>query len=178
MKLTLIRHTAVDVPEGVCYGFSDVPLKESFESEALIVKNNLKGLSFEKVYSSPLSRCTRLAEFCGYPDAFRDDRLKELNFGDWEMKPWMQISKGEAAAWFADWLNCPAQNGESYARMNLRVKNFMDELIGEGNETACIFTHSGVIRLIHVYAGICTLEESFDFQVDYGQVFNLEVVLA
>ena len=28
---------------------------------------------------SPLTRCVRLATFCGYPDGERDDRIKEIN---------------------------------------------------------------------------------------------------
>ena len=31
MKVTLIRHTKVDVPKGTCYGWSDVPVANSFE---------------------------------------------------------------------------------------------------------------------------------------------------
>ncbi len=33
MEVILIRHTSVDVPPGVCYGQTDVPLKPTFEQE-------------------------------------------------------------------------------------------------------------------------------------------------
>ena len=36
MEVILIRHTSVDVPPGVCYGQTDVPLKPTFEQEAAI----------------------------------------------------------------------------------------------------------------------------------------------
>lgn len=175
MKLTFIRHTAVDVPSGICYGFSDVPLKESFEKEAEIIKKQLDGQSFDAVYTSPLSRCTRLAGFCSYGNALRDDRIKELNFGDWEMKSWMEISKEEASGWLADWLNSPAKNGESYVQMKVRVDSFLNELKESADSNVCIFTHGGVIRLAHVYLGIYPLEQSFEFPVEYGQVFELEL---
>jgi alpha-ribazole phosphatase len=175
MELTLIGHTAVDVLSGICYGFSDVPLLPSFESEATQVKAHLDGKSFEIIYTSPLSRCAKLTDFCGYKKAIRDDRLKELNFGDWEMKSWMQIDKAEASKWFADWLNFPAKNGESYAQMRIRINNFLDELKSSGKSSACIFTHSGVIRLTHVYAGVCPIEESFEFPAEYGQIFQLTI---
>lgn len=175
MRLTMIRHTSVDVPAGVCYGFSDVPLNPSFEAEAEIVKANLEGLSFDKVFSSPLSRCTKLAEFCGYPNPTLDERIKELNFGDWEKKSWTQIDKADAAPWFADWLNHPAKNGESYAMMQKRVFGFLDD-IKSGNEgSICVFAHGGVIRLTHVYLGIYPLDESFEFPVEYGQVFHFDL---
>jgi alpha-ribazole phosphatase len=172
MRLTLIRHTSVDVPSGVCYGFSDIALNPSFEAEARIVKSHLAGRSFDRVYSSPLSRCTKLAEFCGYSTYMTDDRIKELNFGDWELKSWMEIDKSGATAWFADWLNYPAKNGESYAMMRKRVDAFFDDLKASGLDSVCVFTHGGVIRLAHVYFGIHPIEESFEFAVEYGQVFD------
>ena len=176
MKLTLVRHTAVDVPSGVCYGFSDVPLKSSFEAEAATVSEQLAGKIFDKVYASPLSRCTKLAAACGYATPLLEDRIKELNFGDWEMKAWTEIDKAEATAWFADWLNYPAKNGESYAMMQKRVDNFIDELkASSAGKSVCLFTHSGVIRLVHVYLGLHPIEESFEFAVEYGQVFEFDV---
>ena len=175
MKLTMVRHTSVDVPAGVCYGFSDVALNSSFEAEAEIVKSHLGTKSFDKIYSSPLSRCTKLAKFCGYSDYTTDDRIKELNFGDWELKSWMEIDKLEAAAWFADWLNYPAKNGESYAMMQKRVNAFLDDLRKIELDSVCIFAHGGVIRLAHVYFGIHPIEESFEFAVEYGQVFDFDL---
>ena len=38
MIITLIRHTSVDVPPGVCYGQTDVPLKDTFVQEAAVTK--------------------------------------------------------------------------------------------------------------------------------------------
>ena len=174
MKITTIRHTSVDVPSGVCYGFTDVALKSSFKSEAEIVKNQLTGRNFDKVFSSPLSRCTLLADYCGYTPIL-DPRLKELNFGDWEMKSWMEIGKQEAADWMSDWINSPAKNGESYRMMQERINAFMDELKSSDAQSVCIFTHGGVIRLIHVYLGIFQLEDSFEFPVEYGQIFDFNI---
>jgi alpha-ribazole phosphatase len=174
-QLTIVRHTSVDVPAGVFYGFTDVPLKASFEEEAAAVKEQLAGMTFDKVYSSPLSRCTLLAGYCGFSHIELDPRLKELNFGDWEMKSWMEINPLETAEWLAHWLTYPAKNGESYAMMQKRVDAFMDELKSQKKENSCIFTHGGVIRLIHVYLGIYPLEKSFEFPVEYGQVFHFEI---
>ena len=57
MEIVLIRHTSVDVPPGVCYGQTDVPLKPSFEQEAAVSKENLKVyLPFDPVYTRPLTR--------------------------------------------------------------------------------------------------------------------------
>ena len=69
MEIYLVRHTSVDVPAGYAYGQTDVPLRPSFEDEAEAVKKTLSGHIFDKVWSSPLTRCVRLANYCGYPDA-------------------------------------------------------------------------------------------------------------
>ena len=42
MEVIFIRHTSVDVPPGVCYGQSDVPLRDSFSQEAAVTSENLK----------------------------------------------------------------------------------------------------------------------------------------
>ena len=42
MEVIFIRHTSVDVPPGVCYGQTDVPLRNSFEQEAAVTSGNLK----------------------------------------------------------------------------------------------------------------------------------------
>ena len=56
MNVYIIRHTAPDVPQGTCYGQTDVPLKETFKTEARAVKDSIPDITFDAVYSSPLSR--------------------------------------------------------------------------------------------------------------------------
>lgn len=109
MKLTLIRHTRVEVPAGTCYGNSDVDVAETFPEEAEKVKAGLVGTRFDAVYSSPLQRCTKLAAYCGFPDPVLDDRLKELNFGHWEGKRWEEIKDPKLQEWYDNWLNVPAR---------------------------------------------------------------------
>ncbi len=71
MEIIFVRHTSVDVAPGTCYGQSDVPLNESFQQEAEAVRQQLLSKAEHplRVYTSPLFRCTRLAEYCGFPDA-------------------------------------------------------------------------------------------------------------
>ena len=94
MKVYLVRHTSVDVAPGTCYGQTDVPLRASFQEEAEVCKKALQdtGMRFSRIYTSPLSRCTRLAAYCGFPEAERDERLKEMNMGEWEMQRFEEIT--------------------------------------------------------------------------------------
>ena len=67
-------------------------MKPTFEEEAEEVKKGLSDHTFDKVWTSPLTRCVRLANYCGFPEAEREDRIKEVNFGEWEMKSWNELS--------------------------------------------------------------------------------------
>ena len=147
MEVILIRHTSVDVPPGVCYGQTDVPLKPTFEAEAAVTAENLKAyLPFDHVYTSPLTRCVRLATYCGYPDAERDKRIMEINFGDWEMKPFEQNEDPRLQEWYADYMNVAATGGESFAMQYRRVGQFLDELRKKPYTRVAIFAHVGVLQ--------------------------------
>ena len=78
-ELILVRHTCVTV-SGVCYGRSEVPLAESFVTEAAQIKNQLVNLDVSAYYSSPAQRCMDLAYHLS-ANIHIDDRLTELNFG-------------------------------------------------------------------------------------------------
>lgn len=55
MEIFLIRHTSVDVPPGVCYGQTDVPLKPTFEQEAAITKKICKPVCLSIMFTAALS---------------------------------------------------------------------------------------------------------------------------
>lgn len=50
MKVTLVRHTSVDVPKGVCYGWTDVSVAASFPQEAEETKNVFQDLNLTKFF--------------------------------------------------------------------------------------------------------------------------------
>jgi alpha-ribazole phosphatase len=171
MKVTLIRHTSVDVPPGICYGQTDVPLKDTFEQEAAAVAASLlKGEPFDKVYTSPLSRCIRLADYCGYKDAVRDERLKEINFGRWEMKAFEEIQDPRLQEWFNDYFHVSAPEGESFQMQLERLSDFFDELKHCDFRHAGIFAHGGILTCAQLYAGYIGMKEAFSVLPPYGGV--------
>lgn len=171
MKVYLIRHTAVDV-SGICYGQTDVPLKGSFEQEAVIVKGKLENIEPDAIYSSPLSRCRRLADFCGFSNPVFDDRLKELHFGDWEGQEWDKI---DMSVWKTDWINPPAPNGESFMNMYDRVAAFFNELKKKSNNTVFVFTHGGVISCARVYFQHADINKTFELMPEYGEIVEFSL---
>lgn len=177
MHLIFIRHTSVDVPKGTCYGQTDVPLAPSFPEEANVVKEKIKPYHFDKVYCSPLSRCVRLAAFCGYPDAVRDDRLKEMNFGDWEMKAYDDISDSVLREWFEDYINVVPPGGESVADQRRRLESFISELKDKSHPDSVIgiFTHGGILINALVAFGYKTYEEVYNDIPPYASIIEIEV---
>lgn len=175
MIVYLIRHTSVDVPQGVCYGQTDVPLKLSFMYEAEETVGKLGNIRFDQVYTSPLTRCIRLATYCGYPDAIRDPRIMEINFGDWEMQRFDEITDPNLAQWYADYRHVRATNGESFEDLYQRVAQFLDELRQQPYQQVGIFAHGGVLLNAQIYAGVLTPEEAFQSLTPYGGIVKIEL---
>ena len=176
MEVILVRHTSVDVPTGTCYGQTNVPLRSTFEEEAMIVASTLQGYApFDRVYTSPLSRCTRLATFCGYADAQRDKRLLEMNFGEWEMQRYKEIEDPQLQAWYADWKQVSATGGESFVQQYERVVQFLSELKEKPYSKVAIFSHGGVLTCAKMYAEELSAEEAFASPTPYGGIINLTI---
>jgi alpha-ribazole phosphatase len=176
MEVILVRHTSVDVPTGTCYGQTNVPLRSTFEEEAMIVASTLQGYApFDRVYTSPLSRCTQLATFCGYADAQRDKRLLEMNFGEWEMQRYEEIEDPQLQAWYADWKQVSATGGESFVQQYERVAQFLSELKEKPYSKVAIFSHGGVLTCAKMYAEELSAEEAFASPTPYGGIINLTI---
>jgi len=178
MNLFAIRHTSVAVQPGICYGQSDVLPADTFHSEKKELEKHLAGIRFDKVFSSPLSRCKILAEnIFGQQEIIYDDRLKELNFGDWELKAWEEIYHSpEGKTWMENYQVLPTLNGESYPEMIQRITGFNEMLVSEKCENIVVVTHAGVIRILKSIIEKVPVEALFEtFKPEYGSVTEFEL---
>jgi alpha-ribazole phosphatase len=178
MNITLIRHTKVETEQGVCYGKSDVSLAPSFEQELIIIANKIQGIGFDVIYSSPLLRCRKLAESL-FPNKIiiYDDRLMEMNFGEWEGQKWDDIfNTEEGKAFFNDFVDTKCPGGESYTDLINRVEEFYKELKSVHTEkNMVIITHGGPIRaFVHLIKNI-SCEDAFKIEVNYGEILKLKI---
>ena len=127
---------------------------------------------FDKVYSSPLQRCMQLAHVIS-KDITIDNRLKELNFGSWELKKWTDIPKNEIQPWYDDWVNKSTHSGESYQDLQKRAISFVEDIPTHYKKIA-IVTHAGVIRSLWAYFNNVALKNSFNaLVVEYGSVLKI-----
>lgn len=148
MELFLIRHPEPAVPEGVCYGRSDVALAE----DAAVSAARLRRLvpAGIPVYTSPLQRCRSVAGHLT-PAPIVDRRLAEMDFGAWEMRRWDEIEKSAFEAWLADLLHFAPPGGEPAAAMLARTLDFIDELRQREVPAAALVTHGGVLRVLFAH---------------------------
>ncbi|EMO69470.1 alpha-ribazole phosphatase [Leptospira kirschneri str. 200803703] len=173
MELYLIRHTTPEIPQGICYGQTDVPLISDFHLEFRSVLQKIN-VVFDQIYSSPSIRCRKLAEFLNDHYTIKleySNLLMELNFGSWEGKFWSEIPKNEYSYWAKDFVNFRVPDGESYQVLYERVSKFLDKILHSfSDEKIGIVTHAGVIRTVLCKLLNIPLERGFYFDLNYGSI--------
>lgn len=172
MEVYLIRHTTPDIKKGLCYGQSDLDTTDTFFDEAQCIRPHLPD-HINHVFSSPLRRCRKLAEhlFPNHHIRF-EERLKEINCGDWEMKLWDEIEPDYLKQWMEDFVHTPIPGGESYMQLYNRVVQFFTTLPSDG--AVALVAHGGVIRSILSHVEQVALQESFNvFSLRYGCVVRV-----
>ncbi|MEC5147420.1 alpha-ribazole phosphatase [Chitinophaga sp. 212800010-3] len=172
MEIYLIRHTTPAIESGICYGASDIDVAGSFEEEVKRIPPLLPQKQLD-VYTSPLQRCEKLAAALFGNNYIKDDRLKEMNFGDWEMQPWENISRNALNKWADNVVFEHIPGGESYEELYNRSIALLEEVIARGKD-AVFITHGGVIRCIVAQATDTPLVDAFDISVDYGHITRIK----
>jgi broad specificity phosphatase PhoE len=126
-------------------GLTDLPLTERGERNARRLAERLKGLSFIKVFSSPLQRALRTCELAGFGGRAEIDRdLLEWNYGEYEGRRTADIHK-ERPDWqlFRD--GCPG--GESPDQVGARADRVVRRTREiEGN--VLIFSSGHLLRVL------------------------------
>ncbi|HWZ84942.1 MAG TPA: histidine phosphatase family protein [Thermoanaerobaculia bacterium] len=160
--ISLARHgeTAWSL-SGQHTGRTDLPLTEAGEREASRLGARLAGVSFARVFTSPLLRARRTSELAGFgAAAVPDGDLLEWNYGDYEGKTSAQIHS-ERPDWqlFRD--GCPA--GESPADVAARADRVIARVrLIEGN--VLIFSSGHFLRMLGArWVGLAPAEGRFLF---------------
>ncbi|MHB8346053.1 MAG: alpha-ribazole phosphatase [Acidiferrobacterales bacterium] len=173
MEVYLIRHTTPAIHPGICYGQSDVGLADSFCYELDMLRTRCPDIQDAVIYSSPLTRCRRLAEALGTP--ILDSRLMEMHFGDWELQAWEDIDRQDLDAWANDYVSRAPPNGETFKALYRRSIEFFDVVRARNEAKIAVVTHAGVIRSLFAYLQDVSVESVFDMKIGYGNVSKLVV---
>ncbi len=175
-EIYLIRHTTPDIKPGICYGASDVDVNGDFDVEAESIRKILSDFKPEHLFSSPLKRCAKLADYLfPYNQKRLDIRLKEMDFGQWELGAWQDIDKEEMDIWSSDFVNSVPSTGESFQEVFNRMVSFFEEQIHllPDQSNAAIVTHSGIIRCVLAHHLSIPLNKIFRLKINFGAVVKL-----
>lgn len=141
-RVALLRHAETAWSrEGRIQGRSDQPLLDNL---FLQVPKALRGM---RIVTSPLKRCVQTAALLGAPDAPREPRLIEMDWGDWQGHTLPDLRKRlgeEMRDNEARGLDFRPPNGESPREVLVRVHAWLREV---ATPTLAI-THRGVIRAV------------------------------
>ncbi len=156
MNLFFLRHTSLNVSQDTFYGQTDLDVSKNFETELKKIKIKLRAenivLKKIKVYSSPLIRCKKLARSISKKIIF-DNRIMELNLGDWEMKAKSNIPSKVIKQWEDNLMTFKIPNGETNKEFLSRLKSFLDEVVIEKKDVF-IVSHAGSINgMISILTG-------------------------
>jgi len=156
VTICLLRHgeTAFNAQGNKYCGRTDIEINENGVRQAARMKELLKAWRFDAVFSSPLKRARRTAEIVSdQADAvISDDRLIEVNFGEWEGKNSDEFKTLDPESWL-NWLHDPGLNqagrtGETAKQVIERLADFFGELLENfDGKTVLVVAHNGVNRL-------------------------------
>ncbi|MQA23830.1 histidine phosphatase family protein [Rugamonas rivuli] len=182
MQLILVRHPQPLIAPGVCYGRSDLAVAPEQLAQTLVALTATlpRGLP---LYSSPLQRCatlaTQLAAPLQSPAPLLDARIAEIDFGDWELRPWDDIPRADIDAWAADLVHYRPGGGESVLQMAGRIAAFHADLQRQQRD-AIVICHAGAMRLLLAcHAGLAPADMAMQaaqnpHQIAYGATLTLQ----
>ena len=157
MRIYIIRHGETQSNEkGLLQGWSDDPLNQFGIELAELTGQALKGTQFDIAFSSSLTRAKEtanivLAQSGNNCSVLIDDRVKEINMGDFEGKRFKPGESEVDPALVKAFFEAPIQasafpNGESVTDVMNRTQDFLKSLASEDYETVLVSTHGCALR--------------------------------
>ena len=172
-----LRHPPLPQMQGRCYGRLDVQLEEQVFADAVAVLYAMPDASplwRLPILSSPAQRCRGLAQACASTGGVMrevafDPRLLEMEFGDWEGRPWSMLDRAALDRWADDVAGFRPPGGECFDDLEQRV----GEALAGLREPHLIVTHAGVIRAAWHLQGARPIAEAAAIEVPHLQPLRL-----
>lgn len=151
MKVYFVRHGESEANLNKCFaGQSDVPLTEKGKTQAEAIRPVLAEISFDKVYSSDLSRAHDTQKFSlpGY-EAETTQLLREISVGNLAGKSIVAMAAANGGmtptAQSGDYT---PYGGENRQMLDARVGAFLKMLEQQPYENVAVFAHRGVLMSV------------------------------
>ncbi len=145
----IVRHGQTEWNKnGIIQGHSDVPLNEQGIKDAKVIKEKLKDVNFDIVFSSPLKRAYQTAQIITSNEIKVDERLIERYNGVYDGKHKDEIFKSIN---FSNDEECSKYNIELEKDIKHRLTDFLTTIKQEvSNKDILIVAHAGVILNIRI----------------------------
>ncbi len=150
VRVALVRHPAVAAPPGTCYGRLDVGLHPEAGPALARIVAELAGRTAQCIWTSPARRCRDTAAAVVVAlrlQLYADERLRELDFGAWEGRPWSAVPRADLDRWAAAPLDFAPPCGESGASLLARVASF-HAMLRDGERDCIVVAHGGPLKLL------------------------------
>lgn len=150
MKIYLVRHGECDSNLKKIYNYKHEGLNNTGMEYAKILKEKIKDINFDIIYSSPLLRTQQTAEILNVNNIpiVYDARLREREHGSLEGK---SIEVTDREKYWNYYTNVNYGTEERIPELFNRVKNFLDELKKKEYNNVLIVAHSGVSKAFYAY---------------------------
>lgn len=179
-EITMVRHGETVGDSSVrLYGATDIELSEHGRAQMRRAGAALRGVRFDKLVVSPLSRSRDSAAILldgREPATTVVEAFREIDFGDWE--GW---SVGEVAArdpethheWQRGDLSFTFPGGESRRGFHERVHNAVYHALAESFERALWVLHKGIMKVAMSALLELSQEQTREIAVDLGSIHRL-----
>ncbi len=154
-RIYLVRHGEIDCGGEKRYiGITDLPLSRKGMDQAYSLREYFSGISMEKAYTSPLTRCIQTSGIILRDrgiEAVQAEAFKEINMGEWEYMPFDHIKSRfpeqyEKRGQYMDSFIPPG--GESFIQLRERVMPVFERIVDSVGGNILIVAHAGVNRVI------------------------------
>jgi len=170
-KLYIVRHGETEWNrDGKLQGWKDAPLTDKGKRQAEALRERLKEIEFDAVYCSPLGRTLKTAEIVmdgKDVSLIKDERLKEINMGEWEGTKGEEIKKRFPEMYSDFWERPHIYTpicGESFHDLKDRIIPFIEEILEKHeDENILIVSHGCASKVIMSYfegRSLCDIWES------------------
>lgn len=201
MRLIFVRHPQTEANESkLIYGRLDAQYSDAGRASIPAILEALRGVKFDALIASPLSRTRYLAQAIAADHGFSeeeirlDDRVIEMNFGIIEgmtAKEAKEQQKEAYDAFMADYERYVIPEGESCFLVYQRVGQFLKDIYeefegseqrGKGSEqrakrseqTVVVVAHSMVIHTALSHLLKTALEEMWHMKIEPGAIVDLD----
>lgn len=168
--MIFLRHPKPDIADGVCYGQTDIDIAQIGHAQ---IEEALKSTpKANKILSSPALRCKKLTLSLAERDNVEpifDDRLWELNMGDFEGVRWDEMDTALSKKWLSNPIKGSPPNGESFGDLQIRVLAALAEHLDETHKNTIVICHASPIRAVQMAWQNISFHEAFKQLPPYAQ---------